>query len=117
MEFNSGFKGLNIDVEDKTEDVGYKPALAPIYPPLIPQEHPWGKNPVLRSEKPVTKHPSAWRILQIGQRRFFSMSVGLPFVWLDKFWRYKERLYILRVEIGYFLMGSRITEFEDKFDT
>lgn len=48
------------------------------------------------------------------------MSVGLPFVWLDKFWRYGERLDILRVgefvRKGYFRIGTRITEFEDKFD-
>ena len=49
------------------------------------------------------------------------MSAPLPFVRLDKFWRYGERLDILGVgefvRIGYFLIETRINEFEDKFDT
>ena len=50
---------FNIDVEDKTDDLGHKPAPLSIYPPLIPQEYPWGKNPALRGKKkPVTKHLS-----------------------------------------------------------
>jgi len=42
---------FNIDVEDKTDDLGHKPAPLSIYPPLIPQEYPWGKNPALRGKK------------------------------------------------------------------
>jgi hypothetical protein len=49
------------------------------------------------------------------------MSVGLPFVWQDKFWRYGESLAILRVgefvRISNFLIGTRINEIEDKLDT